>query len=241
MATTDYTLDDVSGDIADLRSMVTLLEEAHQQIDGGFVPNTPTDPNSHVLYSAAGTPSWVNDNGLQMGAMGAQVAWFPGNSVNGATQGNLAAWAIPANDAIAGAVYETEVWGNGTTGPTNQTLNFTVVLGGTNMAGVTIGTSFFATANLAFRWHMTVRVICHTTGTTGTWTSLISGEISAYNVNLIGQGGSQNTAGMVSCESTGTTTKDTTVANNVGLSASWGAGSSGETVTSQVAIAKRLC
>lgn len=241
-ATVPYSLDQAEQDIADLRGQIDLLTEVASLTDGGVVPNTPSAPNTFSMYSALGTPSWVNDNGLQMGAVGAQSCWFPGNTVSGTGQGNLAAWSIPAGDPNQFSVYETEVWGNGQQGSTQQAVSFTVVLGGNSMANVTFGTTAFssAPANAIFRWRAVARAICHTTGTTGTFTSYILATVSVFNQNL--SPGNANMANGFSCESTGTTTINTTVANNLGVSASWGGAATGsQNVTSQVAIAKRIC
>lgn len=243
MATNDYTLDDASNDIADLRTMVDLLTEVHQQIDsGGNVPNTPTTANSHILYSNQGTPSWVNDNSLVLGAVGAQTAWFPGNTVTGTGLGDLAQITIPANDPIAFAIYEVEVWGYGTTGSANETIQFAVTCGGSTMASVTLGASWFNGAfSQAFRFHVTTRAICHTTGSSGTFSSQIFGECTAFGNNLLGGNGSQMTGAFCSNESTGTTTVNTTTGIAFGLNGAWGGTTGSPTMTSSVALAKRWC
>lgn len=244
MATVDYTLEDAAADIADLRSAVTLLEEAHEQIDGGFQPNTPTDVNSHVLYSNQGTPSWVNDNALQMGMMGAQISWFPLNTVTGATFGNLASWNIPAGDAIVNAVYEIDVWGSGTTGAATATgPTFAVFLGGNEMSNVPFGTSWFGAqaGGQSFRWRVVGRVINHTIGASGTWSSYIHADLSENGNNLLGNNGTQMTGCAFSCEIASTTTVDTTVTQALGISAEWSTTTGAPTMTSRVAIAKRIC
>jgi hypothetical protein len=239
MATEDYTLDDAQADIADLRAQVTLLEEAHQQIDpGGDVPNTPANANSsHVLYSASGTPAWVSSSGLQMGMQGAQRAFFPLNTVTSATLSNLASGTYQGLDAAVGSVYEVEAWGNGQQGSTAQTLEFAVVWGGTTMTNATMGTTAMP-ANQTFRWWAKARVICHTTGASATWSSFVE---AIYNGTNNVSPGNNNMGCASSCENNTTTTLDSTVNQSLSLRAAWGATTGAPTLTSQVAFFRRVC
>lgn len=239
MPTPSYTLEQAEEDIANLKGTVALLNEILQLTDQGQVPNTPA-ANTFALFSQLGQPQYVNDDGLQMGLVGAQQAWQPGNTVSGASLGNLASWTIPAGDANVDALYRTEVWGTGETGTSNATIQFAVVLGGTTMATTTTAAVFFNTASFSFTWHYTAVLLCVSLGTGGTWMSAIYGEISA--LALVDPGsGNQNTAGSCGCDST-TTTKDTTVAETFGISAKWGAAATGsQGLTSQIAIAQRWC
>jgi hypothetical protein len=240
MATEDYTLDDAQADIADLRAQVTLLEEAHQQIDsGGNTPNTPANANaSHVLYSASGTPAWVSSSGLQMGMQGAQATFFPLNTVTSVTPtlGNLASGTYQGNDASVGSVYEVEAWGNGTWANPVTTLEFAVVWAGFTMTNTTFGTTAMP-AGQTFRWWARARVICHTTGGSGTWSSFVLAIInSTGNVSP----GNADMGCATSCENNTTQTIDSTVNESLSLRATWGAANGG-TLTSQVAFFRRVC
>jgi hypothetical protein len=118
-----------------------------------------------------------------------------------------------------------------------------VVFGGNNMPGtVTLGGSYMLLST-AFRLRVVGRVICHTTGAGGTWTSLMYGECSISGTSLLSSGASSAnaTSGFVACESTGTTNVDTTADQVLGVSAAWGSATANGTVTSRVAIAKRIC
>lgn len=193
-----------------------------------------------MLYGASGQPAYVNPAGQQMNVTGAQLATFPNTTVTAATLTNLASATVLANDAEIGAVFELEVNGNGTwAATTGQTLQLAVALGGTAMSSLTLGATYLA-AGTNFRFKVRVRVFCHTTGATGTWSSEVEGELSAFGNNLVGGAGSQNTAGFISCESTGTTTKDTTVNETLALQAAWGATTGAPTLTSRTAIYKRV-
>jgi hypothetical protein len=218
---------------------VDRLGEVHT-LDGSGGVTPVAVPGAAAMYTAGdGQPSYVTPAGLSMSNVGAQQGFFPNNTVTAASLQNLAQGTIPGGDAAVGSIYETEVWGNGVWGSTAQTLQFAVILGGTTMTNLQLGNSFF-TVSTIFRFHVTARAICQTTGATGTWSSLLFGEISAFGVNLLPTASGQATGAFTTCESTGTTTQDTTASNTIGLSCAWGATTGGPTITSQVAIFKRI-
>lgn len=237
--TTLYTLDEAEQDIADLRGQVDAMQEILQLFDGP-VPSSPQISGAQ-LFSTNGQPNYVNFTGLQMSLMGAKPVAFPNNTVTAAALGNLTTFTIPAADADTGAVYELEVWGNGQQGTVGnrQTLQFAVVLGGTSMATVQFGTTALPDTSAIFRWRAAGRVICNTTGVTGTWTSYLLVTLSQFNVNY--SIGNANFAQAFSCEATGTVTKDTTASETLSIQAAWGATTGAPTLTSQVACFKRLC
>src|SRR5215472_15116452 len=112
-------------------------------------------------------------SGLNLGLNGLG-ATFPGLTVTAASLSNLATATVPGGDPKTGAVYELEAWGSGTQGSTLQTLEFSASLGGTAMLNVTMGTTNWDAISKAFTWRVTARVICLTTGATGTWQNYIS-------------------------------------------------------------------
>lgn len=235
-----YTLEQAEDDIADLRAIVDGLGEAHTL--GTTTTDVPnTDSTGAVMYGdSTGVPAYVTDSGLQMNVTGAQTAFFPGNTVTAASLTNLAQGTYQGNDAGVGSMYELEVWGNGTTGSSLQTLRFAVLLGGTLMsADITFGNTAFNTTGLAFRWCTVARVICHTPGVSATWTSFLRATVNSFSQSI--SPGNSNTATAVSCESSGTTTKDSTGNQAVGVSAAWGATTGAPTLTSQVAVFKKVC
>jgi hypothetical protein len=248
MPTAPFTLEQAEESIADLRAQVDRMGEVHAlDGSGGVVPNA--QPNQAQLYTATdGQPAYVTPSGLAMGSVGAQQAFFPLNTVtNTLSLQSLASWTIPANDAAVGAVYEIEIWGNGTWSNTNTAvgaMGLQVVFGGNNMpATVTLGGAYMLLSS-AFRFRLVGRVICVTTGAGGTWTSLLYGECSIFiGGSLLSSGASSANAtnGFVACESTTTTPVDTTVNQVLGVSAAWGSATANGTITSRVAIAKRIC
>jgi hypothetical protein len=238
VAAEDYTLEEAADHIAGVRGQVDQLNEVHPL-------NSTTPPQavagSAQLYASNGQPSWVGPSGLQMGVVGAQQAFTPSNTVTAPSLTNLAQGTIPAGDAEVNAVYELEAWGNGVQGTVGnrQTLQFAAVLGGTAMSSVTFGTIALPDTQAIFRWRAVGRFICQTTGAGGTWTSYILVTLSQFNVNYSQSNQTENA--VFSCESTTTTTKDTTTGQNAGVYAAWGATTGGPTLTSQVAIFKRIC
>ena len=233
-----YTLEQAEEDIADLRAQVDRLGEVHT-LDGSGGVTPVAVPGAAAMYTATdGQPSYVTPAGLTMSNVGAQQGFFPTNTVTAATLQNLAQGTIPGGDAAIGSIYETEVWGNGVQGTTKQTLQFAVILGGTTMANLTFGTTCFSAVSVIFRFRAVARAICQTTGVTGTWSSYLLCQVNDLTGSI--SPGNTNEGTAFSCESTGTTTQDTTVSNTIGLSCAWGATTGGPTITSQVAIFKRI-
>lgn len=151
-----------------------------------------------------------------------------------------ASFTVPANDSAVGNLYDIEAWGNGVQGSTLQTLTFQVVYGGNNMSTFTIGSTAWSSTSQAFRWHMTARVICLSTGPTGSFQSLIFGELSAFGSNLIPSNSSNITGAFISCESSSSTTIDTTSAQGLKLQCNWGSTTGAPTITKRVAIQRKL-
>lgn len=210
---------------------------------GGIVPNA--QPAQVQMYASGGQPNFVNPSGLNMNVPGIQQAFTPSNTVTAASLTNLAQGTIPAADAETDSVYELEVWGNGQQGTigNRQTLQLAVVLGGSTMASITFGSVALPDTAAAFRFRAVGRVICLVPGAAATWQSSILATVSQFSVNLTenAAAGSNNTITGFSCESTGTTVKDSTASNNMGVSAAWGATTGAPTLTSQVALFKRHC
>jgi hypothetical protein len=147
---------------------------------------------------------------------------------------------VPANDSAAGNIYEIEAWGNGTWGGagTTQNLTFQAVFGGSNMTSLTLDNSFLVAGEL-FRFRVSTRVVCLTTGVTGTFQSLLHGEMSKSAANLLGSA-AYKSGSFVSCESSGTTTIDTTAGQGLKLQANWAATTGAPTITKRVAIQRKL-
>lgn len=241
-ATTDapYTLEQAQEDISNLNGQISLLEEMVYLLSNGITPNTQSDRAS-MYCGAPGMPAVITPAGLQMGFQGCQPATFPGITVTSPSLTTISnAHVIPGGDAAAiGAVYEIELWGNGVQGTTKQALSFNIAFGGSSsLAGVTFGTVAFNSANQAFRWRVQGRIICNTIGPTGTWTSYIKASTSDFGLN-IGPGNS-DFGEAFSCESSSTSTHDTTVSETLTILASWGSTTGGPTLTSRVQLNKRI-
>jgi hypothetical protein len=237
MATTPFDLEQADDESATIRGDLDRMNEVITMNNG---PQPNTNSSGLQIFSASGQPQWSDSVGMgwQMAGMG--TTWFPGNTVSGTGTGNLASITITGGAADQFAMFEVEAWGNGQMGSTQQALTFTTVLGGNQMATVTFGTTAFSTtpANAIFRWRTVSRVICHTTGASGTWSSYLLATVSVFAANL--SPGNANMANGFGCESTGLSTVDSTVGNNFGVSANWAGSATGsQNVTAQVAIAKR--
>jgi hypothetical protein len=234
-----YTLEQAEEDIAELRGQMDALLESHT-ISDGPTPNAPSS-SGVTVWSSTGNLAIMNVSGMQGNVACAQTAFTPSNTVTAASLTNLAGGTYKGTDADVGAIYETQVWGNGQGASigNRQTLQFATILGGTTMANFTFGTTALPDTSAIFRFLAIARVICLTTGPTGTWQSSIFVQLNQFNANLAV--GNQNTLTGFSCESTTTTVKDTTADMNVGVSCAWGATTGAPTITSQVAYFGRVC
>lgn len=235
-----FTLENAEEEIAALRGQVQLMGEI-LGLSNGPVPNTPA-PGTVDLFASGGQINYINASGLQMGLMGAQNAVTQNTTVTQAALTNLvvATQAYKPNDAEAGAVYELECWGHGQQGSSaKQTLQFGIQFGGTAMQNSTFGTTAFSAVNILFRWWAIARVMCITTGVSGTWQSLLLASTADFNGGNIAPG-NNNFAFTNSSDSTTTYTVDTTVVHNLNLQAAWGATTGAPTLTSDWSIFKRI-
>ena len=151
--------------------------------------------------------------------LGPRLATFPGNTVASNAWTRMAAMTVPAYDAQVGAVYELEMWGNGTNpGASKLGLGFRVSFGGQVMsASFTFGTTAFTGG--AFRAWVQARVICQAIGTTGQWISFMNGIETDTQVNVAP--GNNNFGAATFSESTGFTTQDTTLDATFSVDAQW--------------------
>lgn len=170
---------------------------------------------------------------------GAQPATFPNTVLTQAAWTTLASFTIPANDAVPGAIYELELWGNGQQASTiRQTLGLRGQLGGQIQAGLTYGTTAYSAVSVFFRMVARLRVICMTAGPAGTFRSSIESISSEFETNLSPT--NNNMAAGFSCESVGFTTLDTTQDQVLNLQGQWGAVAGNPTFTVRVVVPKRI-
>jgi hypothetical protein len=104
-----------------------------------------------VLYSTGGVMTYTNPQGLVNTIVGSQGGLQAAGSAitGGTTETVLQSMSLPANDAIAGAVYKMVGWGVFTSTGTPGNTVFTSRLGGV------AGTSLVATANIALTASLT--------------------------------------------------------------------------------------
>lgn len=128
---------------------------------------------------------------------------------------------IPASDAYAGLMYELTAWGSGTWGSTTHNLQFWTALAGSALgAGSKIAAGALPASQI-FRWRYTARLLCVTTGSSGTWLQEGDGIIACYNTALSPGTAATNTFGFGD-SLTSAITQDTTVANDFSVQADWG-------------------
>ncbi|MFE4671124.1 hypothetical protein [Streptomyces sp. NPDC056723] len=151
---------------------------------------------------------------------------------NTVTETAVATLTIPANDVVAGSIYRIEAWGIASV---TGTPTFTVQarLGGA--AGTSMGTTGAITASTGVTnraWSATFDLVCITTGAAATWRP----ALSLYQDIAVAALPGQNRAIL----QTGTVTRDSTAANAMVLTWTWGTASASNTATCQGVIARRL-
>jgi len=240
VATDLYTLEDAEDHIGDLRGKVDRLGEIVSLDQTDVTPNTVT--NQLQLYSdaASGLLSIVSDSGAQGDIPWTRQAFFPGNAVTGTSLANLASGTYPANDAVGGAIYEVSTWGSGTqAATTRRTLQFEVQFGGQSTSTQTFGATSFSAPSVGFRWIAVARVICVTTGASGTWQTSIMAMVTD-NTGAVSP--TNNNMGLLfNCDAAGTYTVDTTVDETIAIRAAWESTTGSPTMTSRVAFQRRIC
>ncbi|WP_020135039.1 hypothetical protein [Streptomyces sp. 351MFTsu5.1] len=168
--------------------------------------------------------SLIVDGNLTIGS----ATYRPGLSAattvaNTVTQTAIATYTVPANDAVAGAVYRIKAWGTlGVTG--TPTITFVCKLGGTG--GATMVTFPAVTVRSGATdgyWEAEFYLACATTGASGTWAPM-----ARYTHNFLTSVTTYTPVGPITAAPV---TRDTTVANDMVLCATWSAASSSNTIT----------
>lgn len=146
---------------------------------------------------------------------------------------------VPANDSQVANIYEIECWGNGTWGSSTQALTIQPVFAGQQVTSFILGANYM-TSSTNFRFRFSAKVICLSTGSSGTFSSLLVGECSVFGTSLLPGTGANATGGMVSCESSGTYTVDTTASQGLKIQAQWASTTGAPTITKRAAIQRKL-
>lgn len=146
----------------------------------------------------------------------------------------LAVATIPAGDAVVGAVYRIKAWGTlAVVAATTPNITFQSRLGGvagTQMVGGTVITVRSGAAD--GKWDAEFLLSCVTTGVSGTWAPLVK-----YAHNFLTSVTTYTPVGPLTLVPQ---PRDTTIANDMVVSAIWNAAAAGNTITCQGFIAERL-
>lgn len=183
-----------------------------------------TDDNFVVAGTATVTGDLSTAGNLVLTQGGtAEIQSIPSTSVtvsNNAAEALIVTFTIPANDAIAGAVYKITAWGTVSTTTGTNNLNLRARLGG--LAGTQLGNTgdmVNAASQSIKLWKAECYIVCLTTGASATWFS---------NLHVLNGGtvaGSNPTITPGSYIDGGVITKDSTVANDFVLTVDWTAAS----------------
>jgi hypothetical protein len=184
------------------------------------------------VYATNGQLAMINPAGLATNVSGAQLGTFPNVTVSGVGPTTVISATIPASDAEIGAVYELYVAGNGTQGSTAQGVQGTIKLGATVIGNQPTSGTGFAAVGTIFRWEMTGRLVCITTGSGGTW-------FASFSLTLT-QNTASNNAQTICASNSVATAISTVVSNVLALQLGWGSTTGGPTLGSNFGYFKRV-
>jgi len=108
------------------------------------------------------------------------------------------------------------------------------------MLNITMGTTNWDAISKAFTWRVTARVICLTTGATGTWQNYLTVNLTENSSSAGIAPGNDNTGTAFNCNAAATYTVDTTSSQSFAIQAAWGATTGSPTLTSRVALFRRI-
>jgi hypothetical protein len=153
---------------------------------------------------------------------------------NTTTETVLATYTIPAADAVTGATYRIEMWGQASCTGT-PTITFRGRIGGS--AGTSLGPNAFTFASgvVSKRWRSSLLVTCTTTGASGTWASSITSQSSIPT-----SGSNTTTDSTVLTDGTNGAVRDTTISSDLVITGAWSAASASNTLTMDGYIAERV-
>lgn len=168
--------------------------------------------------------SLIVDGNFTIGSATYRPALSAANTLaNSTTQTAIATYTIPANDAVAGAVYRIKAWGTlGVTG--TPTITFVCKLGGSG--GATMVTFPAVTVRSGATdgyWELEFYLACATAGASGTWAPM-----ARYTHNFLTSVTTYTPVGPITAAPV---TRDTTVSNDMVLCATWSAASASNTIT----------
>ncbi len=153
---------------------------------------------------------------------------------NSTTETVLSSFTIPANDAVVGACYRIEMWGQaGCTG--TPTITFRARIGGVAGTSLSPNVLTFASGVTSKRWRCSVLVTCTATGASGAWASSIVTQSSIPT-----SGSSSSTDCTVIADGTAGAVRDTTVSSDLVITGLWSAASASNTLTMDGYIAERV-
>ena len=168
------------------------------------------------------------------------IADTTSHAVNNTTYANLSSsYSIPAGDALVGTAYRLTTYGNGTWGSTQQALTVACNLAGTNVGTTPAIASTAFSASGVFDFEFEIKIVCVSTGTTGTWIASIRGGANQTTNPVLPGTAADNSAGIYGCTHSAVT-QDTTVANSFAVQAKWASATGSPTLSCQATIFEKV-
>ncbi len=194
------------------------------------------------LYSATGRASSVGPDGQALLLVGSAAggATVNKNTVTSSTEGVLSTVTVVANAAQIGAIWRLSVFGYGTWGSTQQTLQFRTSFAGSDIGDVVTIQNTDLVASATFEWNVQILLACVTTGVSGTWRSSISGCLTENSSAIIPGTAANNTIPFSRGTGSSDVTVDTTANQALKLTASWASTTGGPTITKTIGIFERV-
>lgn len=209
-----------------------LTAKAHAQgasVRHGFSAIDLSESNNHINVGRGTHGSAVAGERVSSGAASKTATTTVSNT---ATETVIHTYTIAGNDAVAGAYYKLVVWGSQDNVITAvPTITLRARLGG--VAGTQIGGSFVATAPIGAQTNKTFRfeveLSCRATGASATWLGTVQGDN-----NL------PTTAAHFYDGTSATFTKDSTVSNDLVITAQWSAANPSDTLRADAGYGERI-
>lgn len=162
------------------------------------------------------------------------------HTVNNTTYANLStAYSIPAGDALVGTAYRLTTFGNGTWGSTQQALTVSATLAGTNIGTAPAIASTAFSASAVFDFEFSIKIVCVSTGTTGTWIASITGGANETTNPVLPGTAADNTATLFGCTHSAVT-QNTTIANSWAIQAKWASATGSPTLACLATIFEKV-
>lgn len=143
------------------------------------------------------------------------------HTVNGTSFATLSSiYTIAASDPAVGTAYRITAWGTGSYGTASASLSLAVGLAGTGGTAVSVASTAFS-SGATVHWLATAVIVCSSTGSSGTYTTNLGGNVNQVANALLPATAADNTVPL--SVSVASVTEDTTSSMTFQIMGKWSA------------------